>query len=230
MGSGKKQSDTRVGSGTQEVVPDQERVEPRESERQLQGDALRRSMEDSKKEGPELRSIIRGVIEEFVQAEQVKTEPAYKAELIDERRRREELERRVNELVHENQRTREVAEEAERGVSIRTELQRLGVAKVDLAYRAVKDDIQRAEDGRLTARGDQGEMPVREYLAQFVQENPELLPARITGGSGVGSGSKVAPNIGGFDLDKIRPGMSSEELEKVRQEISRVANQALRGM
>jgi hypothetical protein len=115
-------------------------------------------------------------------------------------------------------------------VSIRTELQRLGVAKVDLAYRAVKDDIQRAEDGRLTARGDQGEMPVREYLAQFVQENPELLPARITGGSGVGSGSKVAPNIGGFDLDKIRPGMSSEELEKVRQEISRVANQALRGM
>jgi hypothetical protein len=40
----------------------------------------------------------------------------------------------------------------------------------------------------------------------------------------------VAPNIGGFDLDKIRPGMSSEELEKVRQEISRVANQALRGM
>ncbi|HYL37181.1 MAG TPA: hypothetical protein VEV17_14790 [Bryobacteraceae bacterium] len=186
-------------------------------------------MEDSKEEGPDLRSLIRGVIEEFVQAEQVKAEPAYKTELIDERRRREDLEKRVNELVRENQRTRAVAEEAERSTSIRAELQRLGVAKVDLAYRAVKDDIQRAEDGRLTARSDQGEVPVRDYLAQFVQDNPELLPARIAGGSGMGSGSKAAPEAGGLDLDKIRPGMSAEELEKVRQEISRVAHQALRG-
>jgi hypothetical protein len=67
-------------------------------------------------------------------------------------------------------------------------------------------------------------------LKQFVQENPELLPARITGGSGMGSGSKAGSNTGGFDLDKIRPGMSPEELEKVRQEVSRVAGQALRGM
>lgn len=200
-----------------------------ESERQQPSDVDRRFMEDSNAEAPELRSIIRGVIEEFVQAEQVKAEPAYKAELIDERKRREDLERRVNELVRENQRTREVADEAERSVSIRSELQRLGVAKVDLAYRAVKDDIQRAGDGRLTARGEQGEVPVRDYLAQFVQDNPELLPARMTGGSGVGSGSKVAPNVGGLDLERIRPGMSADELEKVRQEISRVASQAMRG-
>jgi hypothetical protein len=186
-------------------------------------------MEEQKAEAPELRSIIRGVIDEFVQAEQVKAEPAYKAELIEERRRREELERRVNELVHENQRSREIAEEAERSSSIRTELQRLGVAKVDLAYRAVKDDIKRSDDGRLTARSDQGEVSVRDYLSQFVQENPELLPARITGGSGMGSGPKVATSSGGVDLDKIRPGMSTEELDKVRQEISRVASQALRG-
>ena len=42
------------------------------------------------------------MIEEFVQAEQVKAEPAYKAELLDERKRREDLEKRVNELVQEN--------------------------------------------------------------------------------------------------------------------------------
>jgi hypothetical protein len=71
---------------------------------------------------------------------------------------------------------------------------------------------------------------VREYLTQFVQENPELLPARMTGGSGMGSGAKVAPNVGGLDLDKIRPGMSPEELDKARQEISRVASQAMRGI
>jgi hypothetical protein len=186
-------------------------------------------MEESSGGVSDLRSIVRGVIEEFVQAEQAKAEPAYKAELLDERKRREHLERRVDELIHENQRSRELAEEASRGASIRGELQRLGVAKVDLAYRAVKDDIQRSEDGRLTARGTQGELPLREYLTQFVQENPELLPARIAGGSGMGSGPKTAPNVGGFDLDKIRPGMSAEELEKVRQEISRVANQAMRG-
>jgi hypothetical protein len=46
----------------------------------------------------------------------------------------------------------------------------------------------------------------------------------------MGSGPKAATNTGGLDLDKIRPGMSPEELEKVRQEISRVASQALRGM
>jgi len=186
-------------------------------------------MDEEKQEGPELRSLVRNVIEEFVKAEQVKSEPAYKAELFDERRRREELENRVNELVKENQRTRQVAEEAERSTSIRSELQRLGVAKVDLAYRAVKDDVQRNDEGRLTARGEQGEVPLRDYLAQFVQENPELLPARISGGSGMGSGTKAAPAATGFDLDKIRPGMSEDELAKVRQEISRVASQALRG-
>lgn len=187
-------------------------------------------MEEPKTDGGELRSLIRGVIEEFVQAEQVKAEPAYKVELLDERKRREDLEKRVNDLVKENHRSRQVADEAERSSSIRTELQRLGVAKVDLAYRAVKDDIQRREDGQLIARNGPGEVSLRDYLAQFVQENPELLPARMTGGSGMGSGQKAAITTGGLDLDKIRPGMSPEELEKVRQEISRVANQALRGM
>ena len=67
------------------------------------------------------------------------------------------------------------------------ELQKLGVAKVDLAYRAVKDDVYRSEDGRLIA---QGGADMREYLAQFVNENPELLPARMSGGSGATAGQR----------------------------------------
>ena len=59
-------------------------------------------------------------------------------------------------------------------------------------------------------------------------ENPELLPARLAGGSGASGAQKVPPG-GGVDLDKIRPGMSPEEMERVRQEIARVASQALRG-
>jgi len=186
-------------------------------------------MDEAKTESADLRPIIQGVIEEFVRAQQVKAEPAYKAELIEERRRREDLERRMDELVQENQRSRQIAEEAERSAAVRAELQRLGVAKVDLAYRAVKDDVQRGDDGRLVAKGGQGEVPVRDYLTQFVQENPELLPARIAGGSGVGSAPKPTAS-GALDLDKIRPGMNPDELEKIRQEISRVASQALKGV
>ncbi len=189
-------------------------------------------MEDQQKqtEGDERRAIIREVIEEFIKREQAKAEPAYKAELMEERKRREQLERRLNDLVEENRRSRQLAEEAERNSTIRAELQRLGVTKVDLAFRAVKDDIYRTEDGRLVAKGEQGELGLREYLSEFVGENPEFLPARISGGSGVTGAHKtpVAPSSG-VDLEKIKPGMSPEEAEKVRQEIIRITSQTLRG-
>jgi hypothetical protein len=178
----------------------------------------------------DVRSIIREAIDEFVKLERVKTEPAYKVELTEERRRREQLEQRVNELVEENNRSRARAEEVERGSSIRSELQRLGVAKLDLAYRAVKDEISRSEDGRLVARTEGGELPMREYLTHFVGENPELLPARMAGGSGAAPFSKGPVNTAAaVDLDKIRPGMNPEELDRIRQEIARVASQTMRG-
>jgi hypothetical protein len=179
--------------------------------------------------GPDLRAVVRGAIEEFLKAEQTRSEPAYKAELLEERKRREQLERRMNELVDENRRTRQLAEETERGAVIRAELQKLGVSKVDLAFKAVKDDITRTEDGRLTARTETGEMAVRDYLTRFVAENPELLPVRIPGGSGANAGQSQPVTAPGVDLDKIRPGMSAEELDRVRKEIARVARQSMRG-
>ena len=92
-------------------------------------------MEDeSQEQQGDVRSLIRDTIQEFMQAQRSKTEPAYKAELVEERRRREELERRVNELAEENRRSRQVADEAERATTIRAELQRLGVGKIDLAF------------------------------------------------------------------------------------------------
>ena len=177
-----------------------------------------------------VRTIVRETIEEFVKKEQSKTEPAYKVELVEERKRREQLERRLNELVEENKRSRQLAEESERASTIRTELQRVGVAKVDLAFKAIKDDIYRTEDGRLLARGEQGDVSLKEHVARFLGENPELLPARIAGGSGAVAAHKPhAMSSGTPDLDKIRPGMSAEEAERVRQEIVRIASQALRG-
>jgi ATP/maltotriose-dependent transcriptional regulator MalT len=183
-------------------------------------------------EGPiDVHTIVQQAINEYMRQDSAKREPAYKTELQEERRRREQLEKRMNELVEENKRSRALAEEAQRNATIRTELQKLGVAKVDLAFKAVQDGITRTEDGRLVARGENGEVPVADYLSGFVQENPEFLPARIAGGTGMTGTQKATPHAGAgaIDIDKIGPSMSKEELERVRQEILRVASQSLRG-
>ena len=177
----------------------------------------------------DIRAVVRNALDEYVRLEQTKAEPAYKVELVEERKRREQLERRLNELVDENRRSREMAEQMERSSIIRAELQRLGVAKVDLAFKAVKEDIQRTSDGRLVARTDSGDVGMREYLTGFLNENPELLPGRIQGGSGAGSGHKAPITATSIDIDKIRPGMSADDLDKVRQEIARIASQTIRG-
>jgi len=181
-------------------------------------------------EEPDVQAIVRSAIQEFVNQEQAKSEPAAKAELQEERKRREQLERRLNELVEENKRSRKVAEEAERGAAVRAELQRLGVAKIDLAFKAVQDGIMRTEDGRLVARGDSGEVSVKDYLTAFVNENPEFLPARISGGTGMTATLKAPGGRETIDVERIRPGMSAEEMQRVREEIVRVASQTLRGM
>lgn len=100
----------------------------------------------------DLRDIVREAIQEFVQSEQRKAEPVYKAELQDERKRRESLEAKLNQLVDENRKVRAAAEEADRHEKIRAELQRTGISKIDLAFRAVKDEIIRAEDGQLQSK------------------------------------------------------------------------------
>jgi hypothetical protein len=181
-------------------------------------------------EEPDVQAIVRNAIQEFVNQEQAKSEPAAKAELQEERKRREQLERRLNELVEENKHSRKMAEEAERGAAVRAELQRLGVAKIDLAFKAVQDGIARAEDGRLVARGDFGEMSVKEYLTGFVNENPEFLPARISGGTGMTATFKAPAGRESIDIERIRPGMSTDEMQRVREEIVRVASQTLRGL
>jgi len=182
-------------------------------------------------EGVDVQAIVRQAVQEFVQHEQTKSEPAYKAELEEERRRREQLERRLNEVVAESKHNRQVAEEAERSSSIRAELQRLGVAKIDLAYKVVKDGIRRADDGSFVARAENGEMPMKDYLAAFVTDNPEFLPARIAGGTGMTATLKAPlESRETVSIEQIRPGMSKEEMQRVREEIVRVASQSLRGL
>jgi len=178
----------------------------------------------------DVRDIVRQAIEEFVRTEQRQAEPAYKTELQDERKRRESLEARLNQLVEENRKARAAAEEADRHAQIRTELQRTGISKLDLAFKAMKDDIVRTEDGRLQARGHEGKS-LQDYVSSFIQENPELLPARIAGGSGAQNTTRQSSQTESpaMSLESIRPGMNKDELERVRQHISKLATQALRG-
>jgi hypothetical protein len=181
-------------------------------------------------EGIDIQAIVRQAIQEYQSAEQSRSAPAHQAELVEERRRREQLERRVNELVEENKHTRQAAEEAERNSAIRGELQRLGVAKVDLAFKAVQDGVVRSGDGRFVAREETGEVPLRDYLSSFVTDNPEFLPARIAGGTGMTATQKAPPAPReAIDLDRIRPGMNAEEMQRVREEIVRVASQTMKG-
>ena len=144
------------------------------------------------------------------------------AELLQERKKRENLEKRVNELIEEGRKAREAAEQAERYASIKSELQQLGVTKVDLAFRAVRDDVQR--DGeRLLARTEDGNaVPLRDYLTQWVAANPEFKPARIAGGAGTSPSRSSAAGSSSFDMERIRPGMSAEEMERARQEIAKL--------
>jgi hypothetical protein len=108
------------------------------------------------------------------------------------------LEGRVNELLEENNRHRKMMEQADRLSTIKSELQQLGVKKTDLALRLVQDEVFRGEDGQLYARGEQGTVELKEFLAKFITENPEFLPARIAGGSGASGGNRQGGGRGQF--------------------------------
>ncbi len=174
---------------------------------------------------PDLKLLVRSILEEVSVAQTQKAEPAYKAELDEEKRRRESLEKRFNELLEDNRRKSALADSLERETAVKTELQKHGVTKLELAYKALKDDVQREKDGSLSVRAAEGALPVKEFITKFLDENPEFLPARNFGGSGSGSSPRSQQSAPGIDIDSIRPGMSREELGKVRLEIARLAKE-----
>jgi len=81
------------------------------------------------------------------------------------------------------------------------------------------------------AHTEAGEVSAKEYLAAFVAENPEFLPARIAGGTGM---TVTLKSLNGgkepVEIERIRPGMNADEMQRVREEIVRVASQTLRGL
>lgn len=168
---------------------------------------------------------IRAMIGEYMRQKEDQQDSDLQAMLAEERRKRESLERQLGELGEENRRTRRQSEQTERVSRIQSCLQELGVRKVHLALRLVKDDIVRGEDGELYAEVKGTRLPYKEYLEDFVSENPEFLPPRIAGGSGARGGERGEMRPGGIDLNSIRPGMSREELAEAWKEVARLAGE-----
>lgn len=179
----------------------------------------------SLEEDRDLEGVIRKVIGRYLGGASEREQPRVRGQLQEERRRREDAERQLAEATEENRRVREQGERAERYSSIRNELRALGVQKTDLAFRLVKDDIFRGEDGGL--HGDIGgkRMSYQDYLSHFIADNPEFLPPRITGGSGAVGAERNEMTATGFDLNRIRPGMSKEELAQAWKEVARLAGE-----
>jgi hypothetical protein len=138
-----------------------------------------------------------------------------------ERERQAQSEDRVRDLEGRLREVEARAEAAEKREMIRETLRKSGVQNVELAYRAIRDDVAKNAEGKWVARDGNGELAVTEYVRQFLEANPELLPARIAGGSG-SSGMRTGEGGGGFDLNSIRPGMDPAELSRVRSEVARL--------
>jgi hypothetical protein len=166
---------------------------------------------------------IRALIGEYMRQKDEQRDPDLQTMLAEERRKRESLERQLGELSEENRRTRRQSELTDRVSRIQGCLQELGVRKVQLALRLVKDEIVRGDDGELYAEVKGAQVPYKEYLEDFVAENPEFLPPRIAGGSGASGGERGEMRPSGIDLNSIRPGMSKEELAEAWKEVARLA-------
>ena len=163
----------------------------------------------------ELREAVRAVVTEMMSSERANLGSQEKVGEVDE------LRRQISELSRQRDQMAESIREERRVRLVRDELERLGVGNIDLAYRAVQQDIVFDDTGDPIAMRRGEKTSVEEHLRQFVNENPELLPARITGGAGV---SGAVDPMAAPDINSIRPGMSEAELGRVRAEIAKLAS------
>jgi len=144
------------------------------------------------------------------------------ARLRQERSRRESLEQQLKDLIEENRRSRVESEQARKTARIREALDGSGVKKTHLAMRLVGDQIFRGDDGEYYAESGGKRVTVEDYLGDFLRENPEFLPPRISGGSGASGADRRELSGSSFDLEGIRPGMSQEESRRAWKEVARL--------
>jgi hypothetical protein len=116
----------------------------------------------------------------------------------------------------------------EREMFLKDELRALGVRNVDLAFRAVRDDIGQSDSKEWVATIEGQSVPAVQFLKQFVSRNPELMPARMI--SGGGTPSRMEEYRGECDLDQIRPGMDPATMRRAREAVVKIIAQSKRAL
>lgn len=141
----------------------------------------------------------------------------------------------VSKIVEELESTRRELEQLrreklsqDREVFLRDQIRALGVRNVDLAYRAVREDVSKDQDGVWTAEVDGTKVPATQFLKQFIARNPDLIPARMISGSGAPSRAEETDHE--CDLDQIRPGMDPASMRRAREAVVRIIAQTKRSL
>ena len=116
----------------------------------------------------------------------------------------------------------------DREIFLREQIRSLGVRNVDLAYRAVREDVHKDQDGSWIAEVGGATVPATQFLKQFIARNPDLIPARMILGSGAPSRTEEADHE--CDLDQIRPGMDPASMRRAREAVVRIIAQTKRSL
>lgn len=114
----------------------------------------------------------------------------------------------------------------DRELYLKDQIRALGVRNIELAYKAVREEIEQSEDGEWIARVGSERVPATQFLRSFVSQNPELVPARLISGSGTPARSEEFRDD--CDLDQIRPGMDPVSLRRAREAVVRIIAQSKR--
>lgn len=131
------------------------------------------------------------------------------------------LQRQVSELKAQKEESDRRAEEKDRHSAIRSALSGFEWANKNAqnaAFRIFESEIKRNEAGELVAPDGTA---ADEWIAKQMEDEHDYLlkPKQVGGVGATNSGRKEKP----IDLNDIKPGMSAEDLARVRAEIARLA-------
>lgn len=192
------------------------------------GEEIVRGFEVIGDSGRDVRSIveeeIRRIIPVLIGDSGRTREAAEGQESDDVRALREELTSTRLEL----QRIRAEKLLRDRDVYLKDQMRALGVRNIELAVRAVRNEVEMSDDGEWVAAINGERVEANQYLRSFVSQNPELVPARVISGTGIPSRHGELQEE--CDLDQIRPGMDPSSMRRAREAVVRIIAQSRRAL
>jgi hypothetical protein len=123
----------------------------------------------------------------------------------------------INSLTEENRRTKESAQRKEADSILRAEISKhqLVSGAADDLFEILSGKIKRDDNGRLYA-GDDANLDV--YVKDYIEARPHYLPPVNV--NGAGSGRSQQHSAKAVDWDQVKPGASSELLDRARADLA----------